>query len=102
MSATAAHLTNEQYEERKKFLENLKSLVKEEQEQLYRILKRSGAEMSENTNGVFFDICSIQTPIFERLSEFMNLCLKNREEFRIREDEQHRLLQSIADDNDTA
>ena len=56
MSASAATLTNEEYEERKVFLEELKRLVISEQEEIFRILKRGACEYSENTNGVFFDV----------------------------------------------
>ena len=53
MSASAANLTNEEYEERKVFLEELKKLVKVEQEEIFRILKKNKCDYSENSNGVF-------------------------------------------------
>jgi hypothetical protein len=95
MSATAATLTNEEYEERKQLLEELRTLIKEEQEQIFRILKRANIEFSENNNGVFFDICIVPKDIFQKMKEFMTLCQKNRESFVEREEEQKRLLELL-------
>ena len=41
-------LTNDEYEERKRFLDEVKRLVKSEQEALFRIVKAEKAEYSEN------------------------------------------------------
>jgi hypothetical protein len=95
MSVTAASLTNEEYEIRKKFLDELKGLVKEEQEHIFRIVKQSGIEFSENNNGVFFDVCTLPRPVFDKISEYMTLCRQNREEFAYREQEKLRLMKLL-------
>ena len=78
-------LSNEEYDERKQFIENLKKLVKSEQEEIFRILKRSRGEYSENSNGVFFDILKIEKETFNKMNEFMSFCKKNRVDFTLRE-----------------
>jgi len=95
MSTTAAALTNEEYEERKKYLDELKGLVREEQEQVFRILKRSGIEFSENNNGVFFDISTVPVGIFHKMKEFMILCRKTRDIFTEREMETQQIRESL-------
>lgn len=92
MSATAATLTSEEYEQRRKFTEEIKTLAKSELEELYRILKRSKAEFSENSNGVFFDACKLPANVFQAMTKFMEFCHKNRDDFAARE-EQERLAQ---------
>jgi hypothetical protein len=49
----------QEYEERKLLLEELKRLVKSEQEAIFRLLKSEKAEYSENSNGIFFDVCKL-------------------------------------------
>ncbi len=87
MSASAATLTNEEYEERKLFLEELKKLVVSEQEEIFRILKKNNCEFSENSNGVFFDISKLPTPVFLKMKEFLSFCQANRKNFEIRDRE---------------
>lgn len=87
MSASAANLTNSEYEERKRFLEELKTLVMSEQEEIFRILKKGGCEFSQNTNGVFFDVSKIPTPIFLQMKNFLLFCQENRKTFEKRDRE---------------
>jgi hypothetical protein len=95
MSATAAGLTIDEYEERKQFLEDIKLLIKEEQEQIFRILKRANIEFSENNNGVFFDMCIVSPDTFLKMKHFITLCKKNRDDFIEREQQQQRLMESL-------
>ncbi len=87
MSASAATLTNEQYEERKLFSEELKKLVVSEQEEIFRILKRGGCDYSENSNGVFFDVSKVPNAVFEEMKQFLVFCQANRKNFEIRDRE---------------
>lgn len=87
MSASAAILTNEEYEERKVFLEELKRLVVSEQEEIFRILKRGDCEYSENTNGVFFDVSRIPSSVFQEMKKFIVFCQANRKNFEERDRE---------------
>jgi hypothetical protein len=95
MSASASALTAKEYEERKLFLEELKSLVRGEQEEIYRILYRAKAEYSENSNGVFFDVCKLPADIFEQIQKFMEFCKKNRNDFAVREEEERKAHEAI-------
>lgn len=95
MSASAATLTAEDYESRKVFLQELKALSPIEQQEIYRILKESGLEYSENHNGVFFDVCKLPAEIYAKMKEFMEFCQKNREEFATREESERQAQEAL-------
>lgn len=95
MSISAATLTADDYDERKKFLDDIKTLSKAELEELYRILKKAKAEFSENSNGVFFDICKLPAEIFAEMLKFMEFCHKTRREFDIREEEERKAQEAL-------
>lgn len=95
MSASAATLTAEEYEQRKLFLDELKQLVRGEQEEIYRILAKHKAEFSENSNGVFFDICKLPADVFQEMQKFMEFCRKNRQDFAMREEEERRAQEAL-------
>jgi hypothetical protein len=79
--------TNEEYEERKRVLGELKKLVKAEQEQIFLILKRHKVEYSENSNGVFFDLNRVPKEPFEEIQKFLGFCQTNRNDFEVRDRE---------------
>lgn len=87
MSASAATLTNEEYEERKLFSDELKKLVNVEQEEIFRILKKNNCEFSENSNGVFFDLSKLSQQTFQQMKAFLSFCQANRKNFEIRDRE---------------
>lgn len=87
MSASAATLTNEEYEERKLFLDELKKLVIVEQEEIFRILKKNNCDFSENSNGIFFDLSKLSTASFLQMKAFLSFCQANRKNFEIRDRE---------------
>ena len=95
MSATAAILTSTEYDERKKFLDDIKLLSKAEMEELYRILKKSKAELSENSNGVFFDLCKLPAEVFEEMLKFMQFAQKTRDDFNAREEEEYKAQEAL-------
>ncbi len=74
MSSAAAALTNEEYEERRRFLEDLKALSKTEHTKIFDILKQHTAEYSQNSNGVFFDIAKLSQETFKALQNYMQFC----------------------------
>lgn len=80
-------LTNEEYEDRKHVLTELKRLVKSEQEQIFLIVKRYHLEYSENSNGVFFDLSRVSKEAFEEIKKFLAFCQTNRKDFEVRERE---------------
>jgi hypothetical protein len=100
MSASAATLTVEEYEQRKLFSDEVKSLTKDEMEEVYRILKSSKAEFSENSNGVFFDASKLPAEIFEKLQAFMVFCKKSRDDCNAREEEFKRARDALINGSD--
>jgi hypothetical protein len=97
MSASAAILTTEDYEKRKLFLGSLKILTKFEQEEIYRILKESTAEYSENSNGIFFDVCKLPAHVFERMNQYLEFCKKNLEVAQERDEQKRRAHEALLD-----
>ena len=95
MSASAASLTQEEYEQRKQFADEIKLLTKNEMEEIYRILKAKGAEYSENSNGVFFDVSKLPAELFSELQSFMVFCKKNRDDFTLYEEAQKRAEEAL-------
>jgi hypothetical protein len=85
-------ISQKSYEERKFFFENIKNLVKNEYEELYRILKRGEEEYTENSNGIFFNVLSISEDTFLKMNEYMTFCLKNRKEHEERLKELNELI----------
>ncbi len=95
MSQSAAALTNEEYEERKRVLVELKLLTKYEQGEIFKRLKVHSAEFSENSNGVFFDLCKLPAEAFDDMKRYVEFCRKNREEFAQREEDERKAHAAI-------
>jgi hypothetical protein len=84
---SANSLSNQEYDDRKKVLEELKKLVRAEQEQIFLILKKHKVEFSENSNGVFFDLSKVPQEPFQEIQKFLIFCNANRTEFEARDRE---------------
>jgi hypothetical protein len=95
MSQSAAALSNEEYEERKQVLVELKLLTKYEQGEVFKRLKLHSAEFSENSNGVFFDLCKLPAEAFYDMKRYIEFCRKTREEFAQREDEERKAEEAL-------
>lgn len=68
------------YEERKAIFETIKALVKPEQEEIFRIIRKLKVPYSENSNGIFFDLTALSTDAFAQIREYIHFCLKTRQE----------------------
>jgi hypothetical protein len=68
------------YEERKKIFENLKVLVKPEQEEVFRIIRKTKESYTENSNGIFFDLATISDETVVQIKEYLEFCLKTRQD----------------------
>lgn len=68
------------YEERKKIFEHIKALVKPEQEEIFRIIRKTKENYTENSNGIFFDLATVSDDSFNQIKEYLNFCLKTRQE----------------------
>jgi hypothetical protein len=97
MSGSVQALTNQEYEERKRCLDELKKLVKSEQEQIFSILKKYRIEYSENSNGIFFDLARVSTEAFEEIQKFLLFCQANRTEFEARDREMENSRLNLGD-----
>lgn len=84
-------------EQKKQFLEDLKLLAKDQHYELFRILKRSNVEYSENSNGIFFDLNSVADDIFQKLTKYMELCKTQR----IQEEDREKEIETLRKEANT-
>lgn len=68
------------YEDRRKVFEHIKVLVKPEQEEIFRIIRKTRENYTENSNGIFFDLATISNEAFLQIKEYLVFCLKTRQE----------------------
>jgi hypothetical protein len=101
MSLGTSHLNNPNgnskdidFETRKKVFEEIKRFNRTELEELYKILRRSSEEVSENRNGMFFDLLSIKNATIEKIQELIKFCIENRADFEVREKVMSQLIDS--------
>jgi len=73
------------YERRKLFLDGLKGLTKSEHIEIVRILNAHEAPFSENHNGIFFNVVSLSSEVFDKLELFLKFTQSNRRELVDRE-----------------
>ncbi len=83
------------FDTRKQLFEEIKQFNRTEQEELYRILKRAGEDVSENRNGIFFDLMSLKRETIDKIYEWITFCSSNRTSFESREKE----LTQLAEEN---
>lgn len=91
-----ATISRKDYDERKLFMERLTTLVKSEYEEIYRILKRSNETISENANGLFFNVADISVDTFNKLKVFMDFCIENRNN----QDQRIKALEALRNETD--
>ncbi len=92
------------YDERKKIFEYLKVLVKPEQEEVFRIIRKTRENYTENSNGIFFDLATVTDDTFNQIKEYIDFCLKTRQEDaeRLKELETIRIQNENYIDEDTS
>lgn len=90
------------YEQRRQVLDDIKNqgLTKEEYEELFRIIKRSNIEYSENSNGVFFDLSIVPDEVLEKIISFLELCKEQRKSEEVRTYELQFYLTNVTDDSE--
>jgi len=84
------------FETRKKIFEEIKRFNRTELEELYKILRKNSEEVSENRNGMFFDLLSVRDDTVKRIEELIVFCIQNRADFEIREKALTELVNSSA------
>jgi hypothetical protein len=85
MSSSAPGLAVEEYERRRNFLEGIKTLTKAEHIEIVRILQKHRAVYSENSNGVFFNVSTLEQSVFDALELFLKFTQSNRKNLADRE-----------------
>jgi hypothetical protein len=73
------------YDTRKQIYDEIKKMNRTEQEELFRILKKCNEEVSENKNGIFFDLMNLQGETIIQIQEWLSFCNRNKVQFEIRE-----------------
>jgi hypothetical protein len=83
------------HDERKKVFDAIKTLVKPEQESIFRIIRKSKETYTENSNGIFFDLSTISDETFLEIKDYLQFCSTTRQEhdFRMKE------LESLRSEN---
>lgn len=88
-------LSTDEYERRKKAWESIKGLMKPEQEELFKLIRKANVPYTENSNGIFFDIAKLEQPVFVQISTFLDFCKHNRSMFEERSKELDILRQDV-------
>jgi hypothetical protein len=88
-------MTSEEYDERKRFLEDLKLLSKTEHEKIFEIIHKERAEFTENSNGVFFDVCKLSPQVFKEIQVYMKFCSAIRNEQTERDMEEQKAQENL-------
>jgi hypothetical protein len=71
-------LSAQEYTRRKDFLDNLKGLSKAEYIEIVKILRKHDVHISENQNGIFFNVASLSQSVFDDLEHFLRFTQMNR------------------------
>jgi hypothetical protein len=75
------------HDERKRVFDAIKTLVKPEQESIFRIIRKSKESYTENSNGIFFDLSAISEETFIEIKDYLHFCSTTRQEhdYRMKE-----------------
>lgn len=71
-------LSDKEYIERKRLCDIIKTLVKSEFEEIFRILKKYDQPVTENSNGIFFDMTNITTETVIAIQQYIQFCTQNK------------------------
>ena len=63
-----------------------------------RILRRNTEDISENRNGMFFDLLTLRTSTIQDIATYVEFCGKNRASFEVREKEMKEMVEEIEHD----
>jgi hypothetical protein len=77
-------ISNDEYQRRAAFNEQMKQMDKNAFVEIARILKKHGVVVSENRSGLFFDLTKIPQEAFDNLVKFREFMEKNTAELNKR------------------
>jgi hypothetical protein len=73
-----------EYERRKAFCEEMKTMSRSECIEIARILRKYNVKTSENRSGMFFDMVKISQEVFDALLVFREFVQRNNQELEKR------------------
>jgi hypothetical protein len=73
-----------EYERRKVFCDEMKTMSRSEFIEIARILRKNNIAISENRSGIFFDMCKLSTAVFDELLVFRDFVKQNNTELEKR------------------
>lgn len=85
------------FETRKRIFDEVKRFNRTELEELYKVLRRCTEEVSENRNGMFFDLLSLKEDTLGKIDELIVFCKENRANFEVREKVLTDLVNSVVE-----
>jgi len=69
-----------EYERRKVFCDEMKTMSRSEFIEIARILRKNNVSISENRSGIFFDMCKLSVAVFDELLLFRDFVKQNNTE----------------------
>lgn len=63
----------------KQLFEKINSLSTTEHDEIYRIIVGHNVNVSKNKNGVFFNLSSLNDEILDKINQFVNYCVSNKQ-----------------------
>jgi hypothetical protein len=100
--STNPGLSPTEYERRRVFMEGIKGLTKSEHIEIVRILNKYNTPYSENLNGIFFNVTTLEQHVFDALELFLNFTQSNRRTLADREMFMSTLVKTPGQDKDLA
>jgi len=73
-----------EYERRKAFFDEMKTMGRSEHIEIARILRKYNVSTSENRSGIFFDLGKLSAEVFEALLAFREFVQQNNRELEKR------------------
>lgn len=69
-----------EYENRRVFCEEIKTMERSEHIEIARILRKHNIQTSENRSGIFVDLCKLPQEVFDALLTFREFVQQNKQE----------------------
>lgn len=74
--------TSKKMSEAKKLKESISKLEDSEMYFIYEILEKNKVNITKNTNGIFFDLLSLDNNIFKNIKKFVNDCILRKDIYK--------------------
>jgi hypothetical protein len=86
-SQSISQINQVEYERRRAFCEEIKTMGRSEAIEIARILRKYKVPFSENRSGIFFDMVKLPQEVFEALLTFREFVEQNNKELEKRQEE---------------